>query len=145
MRGNLTVSKGSVDGRHDQWCVDNRHWPETRASLCDNPIRVKGRFGCSDSPVRDADWSDGHSVGVSPVGDVRIEYIGDAFSQGQSIDAAPLTELIDFYTLRPTVIVLQDLLQFGLSVLRFGITLVVKNLHDVVVIIQCVRQWMVRR
>ena len=70
--------------------------------MCDNPIRVKGRFGCSDSPVRDADWSDGRSVGVSPVGDVRIEYIGDAFSQGQSTDAAPLTELIDFYTFLQT-------------------------------------------
>ena len=51
-----------------------------------------------DSPVRDADWSDERSVGVSPIGDVRIEYIGDAFSQGQSTDAAPLTELFDFYT-----------------------------------------------
>ena len=58
-----------------------------------------GRFGCSDSPVRDADWSDECSVGVSPVEDVRIEYIGDVFSQGQSTDAAPLTELFDFYTL----------------------------------------------
>ena len=98
----MLKNKGSVDGRYDQRCVDNRHWPETRASLCDNPIRVKGRFGCSDSPVRDVDWSDGRSVGVSPVGDVRIEYIGDAFSQGQSTDAAPLTELIDFYTFLQT-------------------------------------------
>ena len=98
----MPKNKGSVDGRHDQWCVDNRHWPETRASLCDNPIRVKGRFGCPDSPVRDADWSDGHSVSVSPVGDIRIEYIGDAFSQGQSTDATPLTELIDFYTFLQT-------------------------------------------
>ena len=52
-----------------------------------------------DSLVRDADWSDECSVGLSPVGDVRIEYIGDAFAQGQSTDAAPLTELLDFYTL----------------------------------------------
>ena len=44
-------NKGSVDGRYDQRCVDNRHWPETRTSLCENPIRVKGQFGCSDSPV----------------------------------------------------------------------------------------------
>ena len=58
--------------------------------------------GGSDSPVRDADWSDVRSVGVSPVGDVRIEYIGDTFSQGQSTDAAPLTELIDFYTFLQT-------------------------------------------
>ena len=89
--------------------------------------------------------SDERSVGVNPIGDVRIEYIGDAFSQGQSTDAAPLTELIDFYTFPQTYSVLQDLLRFGLSVLRLGITLVVKNLHDVVVIFQCVRQWMVRR
>ena len=66
--------------------------------MCEKPIRDRGRFGCSDSPVCDADWSDERSVGVSPVGDVRIEYTGDAFSQGQSTDAAPLTELFDFYT-----------------------------------------------
>ena len=30
---------------------------------------------------------------------VRIEYIGDEFDQEQSTDAAPLTELQDFYTL----------------------------------------------
>ena len=92
-------NKAPVDSRYHQWCVDNRHRPGTRASVCEKPIRVRGRFGCSDSPVRDADWSDECSVGVSPVGDVRIEYIGDAFSQGQSTDAAPLTELFDFYTL----------------------------------------------
>ena len=86
----MLKNKGSVDGRYDQRCVDNRHWPETLTPLCDNPIRVN------------ADWSDGRSVGVSPVGDVRIEYIGDAFSQGQSTDAAPLTELIDFYTFLQT-------------------------------------------
>ena len=60
--------------------MDNRHWPETRTSLCDNPIRVKGWFGCSDSPVRDADWSDVRSCAR----------------------AAPLTELIDFYTFLQT-------------------------------------------
>ena len=98
----MLKNKGSVDGRYDQRCVDNRHWPGTCASLCDNPIRVKGWIGCSDSPVRDADWSDVRSVGVSPVGNVRIEYVGDAFSQGQSTDAAPLTELIDFYTFLQT-------------------------------------------
>ena len=64
------------------------------------PIRVCGRFGCLYSPVRDADWSDILSVGVSSVGtDVWIEYIGDGFSQCQSSDAAPLTELRDLYTL----------------------------------------------
>ena len=98
----MLKNKGSIDGRYDQRCVDNRHWPGTHASLCDNPIRVKGQIGCSDSPVRGADWSDIRSVGVSPVGNVRIEYIGDAISQGQSTDAALLTELIDFYTFLQT-------------------------------------------
>ena len=59
----------------------------------------KGWFGCLDSSVRDADWSDECSVGLSPVGDIRIEYIGDPFDRGQSTDAAPLTDLLDFYTL----------------------------------------------
>ena len=35
----MLKNKGSVD---DQRCVDNRHWPGTRTSLCDNPIRVMG-------------------------------------------------------------------------------------------------------
>ena len=140
-------NKDPVDSSYHQRCVDNRLWPGTRASVYEKPIRERGRFGCLDSPVRDADWSDVCSVDLSPVGDVRIEYIGDEFDQEQSTDAAPLTELQDFYTrfFISTVIVLQDLLQFGLSVLRFGIILVVKNLHGVVVICQCVRQWMVRR
>ena len=81
-----------------------------------------------------------------PVGDIRIEYIGDAFDQGQSTDAAPLTELFDFYTL---LHIYSDcatgFTSIWTSVLRFRITLVVKNLHGVVVIFQCVRQWMVRR
>ena len=92
-------NKDPVDSRYHQRCMNNRHRPGTRASVCEKPIWERGRFGCSDSPVRDADWSDECSVGVRPVGDVRIEYIGDAFSQGQSTDAAPLTELFDFYTL----------------------------------------------
>ena len=59
-----------------------------------------GQFGCLDSPVCDADWLAVRSVGVNPVrNDVRIEYIGDGFSQCQSSDAAPLTELRDLYTL----------------------------------------------
>ena len=60
---------------------------------------MKGQFRCLYSPVRDADWSDVCSVDLSPVGDVRIEYIGDEFDQEQSTDAAPLTELQDLYTL----------------------------------------------
>ena len=92
-------NKDPVDSRYHQRCVDNRHWPWTRASVCEKPIRERGRFGCLDSPVRDADWSDECSVDLSPVGDIRIEYIGDEFDQEQSTDAAPLTELQDFYTL----------------------------------------------
>ena len=79
--------------------MDNRHWSWTRASVCGKPIREKGRFGCLDTSVRDADWSDECSVVLSPVGDIRIEYIGDPVDRGQSTDAAPLTELLDFYTL----------------------------------------------
>ena len=59
----------------------------------------EGLFGCLDTSVRDADWSVECSVGLSPVGDIRIEYIRDPVDRGQSTDAAPLTELLDFYTL----------------------------------------------
>ena len=92
-------NKDPVDSRYHQWCVDNRHETGTRASVYKKPIRVRGRFGCLNSPVRDADWSDVCSVDLSPVGDVRIEYIGDESDQEQSTDAAPLTELQDLYTL----------------------------------------------
>ena len=88
-----------VDSRYHQHCVDNRHWSWTRTSVCGQPIWEKGRFGCLDTSVRDADWSDECAVGLSPVGDIRIEYIGDPVDGGQSTDAAPLTELLDFYTL----------------------------------------------
>ena len=67
--------------------------------MCGKPIREKGRFGCLDTSVRDADWSDKCSVVLSPVGDIRIEYIGDPVDRGQSTDVAPLSELLDFYTL----------------------------------------------
>ena len=92
-------NKDPVDSRQHQRCVDNRHEMVTRVSVYNKPIRVKGRFGCLYSPVRDADWSDVCSVDLSPVGDVWIEYIGDEFDQKQSTDAAPLTELQDLYTL----------------------------------------------
>ena len=88
-----------VDSRYHQRCVDNRHWSWTHVSVRGKPIREKGRFGCVDTPVRDADWSVECSVGLSPVGDIRIEYIRDPVDRGQSTDAAPLTELLDFYTL----------------------------------------------
>ena len=61
-----------VDSRYHQLCVDNRHWSWTCASVCGKPIREKGRFGCLDSSVRDADWSDECSVVLSPVGDIRM-------------------------------------------------------------------------
>ena len=92
-------NKDPVDSRYHQRCVDNKHEMGTRASVNNKPIRVKGRFGCLYSPVRDADWPDVRSVDLSPVGDVWIEYIGDEFDQRQSTDAAPLTELQDLYTL----------------------------------------------
>ena len=92
-------NKDPVDSRCHQRCVDNRHAMGTRASGNDKLIRVKGRFGCLYSPVRDADWSVVRSVDLSPAGDVWIEYIGDEFDQRQSTDAAPLTKLQDLYTL----------------------------------------------
>ena len=52
-----------------------------------------------DTPVCDADWSVEYSVGFIPVGDIRIEYLRDPVDRGQSTDAAPLTELLIFYTL----------------------------------------------
>ena len=61
-------NKDPVDSRYHQRCVDNRHWPWTRASVCEKPIRERRRFGCLDSPVRDADWSDECSVGLSRLG-----------------------------------------------------------------------------
>ena len=61
--------------------------------------REKGRFGYSDTPVCDADWLVEYSVGVSPVGDIRIGYLRDSVDRKQSTDAAPLTELLVFYTL----------------------------------------------
>ena len=52
-----------------------------------------------DTPVRDADWSVEYSVGLIPVGDIRIDYLRDPVDRGQSTDAAPLTELLVFHTL----------------------------------------------
>ena len=62
-------NKAPVDSRYHQRSVNNRQEMETRASVNNKPIRVKGRFGCLYSPVRDADWSDVRSVDFSPVGD----------------------------------------------------------------------------
>ena len=79
---------------------DNGQVRGTRASVDNRPIRVAGRFGYLYSPVQGADWLDVLLVGGGPVGkDVWIGYIGDGFSQYQSPDAAPLTELQDLNTL----------------------------------------------
>ena len=88
-----------VYSRYHQRCADNRHWSWAHTSVRGKPIREKGRFGCVDTPVRDTDWSVDCSVGLIPVGDIRIEYIRDPVDRGQSTDAAPLTESLDFYTL----------------------------------------------
>ena len=93
-------SNDPVDSRHLQRCADNGHRSLTHASVRGKPIREKGRFGCVDTPVRDADWSVEYSVGLIPVGDIRIDYLRDPVDRGQSTDAAPLTELLLFYTLR---------------------------------------------
>ena len=96
----MLVNKAPVDSHDHQRGGDNRQVRRTRASVDNRPIRVAGRFGCLYSPVRGADWLDVLSVGGSPVGeDVGIGYIGDGFSQCQSPDAAPLTELRDLNTL----------------------------------------------
>ena len=76
----ILMNKAPVDSSYHQRGRDNRRVKWTRASVNNKPIRVWGRFGCLYSPVRDADWSDVCSVGVSPVGkDVWIEYIGEGF------------------------------------------------------------------
>ena len=51
-----------IDSRYHQRCADNRHQSLAHASARDKPIRGKGRFGCMDTPVRDADWSAEYSV-----------------------------------------------------------------------------------
>ena len=96
----MLVIKAPVDSHDLQRGGDNGQVRETRASVDNRPIRVEGRFGCLYSPVKGADWLDVLSVGGGPVGkDVWIGYIGDGFSQYQSPDAAPLTELQDLNTL----------------------------------------------
>ena len=89
-----------VDSRCLQRCADNGHRSLALASVHGKPIREKGRFGCVDNPVREADWSIRYSVGPIPVGDIRIDYLRDPVDRGQSTDAAPLTDLLLFYTLR---------------------------------------------
>ena len=93
-------NKDPVDSRCLQRRADNGHRSLALASLKGKPIRKKGRFGCVDNPVRDADWSVRYPVGPIPVGYIRIYYLRDAVDRGQSADAAPLTDLLLLNTLR---------------------------------------------
>ena len=93
-------SNDPVDSHHIQRCADNGHRSLTHASVRGKQIREKGRFGCVDTPVRDTDWSVEYSVCLIPVGDIRMDYLREPVDRGQSPDAAPLTELLLFYTLR---------------------------------------------
>ena len=88
-----------MDSRHLQRCADNGHRSLAHASVHGKPIREKGQFGYVDTPFRDADWSVEYSVGLILVGNIRIDYLKDPVDRGQSTDAAPLTELVVFYTL----------------------------------------------
>ena len=125
-----------TDSRYHQRCADNGHRSLAHTSVCGKPIREKGRFGYLDTPVRDADWSAEYSVGVIPVGAIRIGYLRDPVDRRKSTDAAPLTELLIFYTL---------LHFYNCCAARSAwswtfCNTVWKNLHGVVVIFQCVRQ-----
>ena len=62
-----------------------------------------------------------YSIGISPVGDIKIDYLRDPVDRGQSTDAAPLTELLVFYTLIHLY-----------TAIQCGKTLVLKNFHGVV-------------
>ena len=101
-------SNDPVDSRHLQRCADNGRRSLAHAPVRGEPIREKGRFGCVDTSVRDADWSVVFPVGLSPVGDIRIDYLRDD---------APLTELLVFYTLLQ---LLCCRICFKLDFLRYG-------------------------
>ena len=66
-----------MDSRYLQRCADKGHRSLAHASVHGKPIREKGLFGYVDTPVRDADWSVEYSVGLIPVGDIRIDYLRD--------------------------------------------------------------------
>ena len=70
-------SNDPVDSRHLQRCADNGRRSLAHAPVRGKPIREKGRFGCVDTPVRNADWSVKYPVGRIPVGDIRIDYLRD--------------------------------------------------------------------
>ena len=116
----------TVDSSELQRCADGHHSALAHASAHDKPIREKGRFGYVDTPVPNADWLHRCAVLFVPVGDVRIGYIKSAVDRGQSTDAAPVTEsYIRFFA--STIIVLQDILEVGLSAIRCFKTCMLKN------------------
>ena len=92
-------SNDPVDSRLLQRCANNGRRSLAHAPVRGKPIREKGRFGCVDTLVRDADWSVVYPVGLIPVGDIRIDYLSDPVDRGQSTDTVPLTELLVFYML----------------------------------------------
>ena len=96
----VMMSDDPVDSRYLKRCTDDGYVSLEHASVRGKPIREKGRFGCVDTPVRDADWSVEFSVGPIPVGDTRIDYLRDPIDRGQSTNAAPLSDLLHFSTLR---------------------------------------------
>ena len=73
----VMMSDDPIDSRYLQRCTDDGYLSLEHASVRGKPIREKGRFGCVDTPVRDADWSVEYSVGPIPVGDTRIDYLKD--------------------------------------------------------------------
>ena len=91
----LSRSIDLVDRHYLQWRADDGLRSLTHVSVPDKPIRERGRFGCANTPVRDADWLVDHSVG-----EIRINYIRDLADRGQSPDAAPSTGLLLFYIIR---------------------------------------------
>ena len=96
MNNMLSRSIDLVDRRYLQWRADDGHRSLTHVLVPDKPIRERGRFGCANTSVRDADWLVDHSVGPIPVGEIRINYIRDPANRGQSPDAAPSTGFAGF-------------------------------------------------
>ena len=100
MNNMLSRSNDLAGRRYRQWRADDGHHSLTHVSLPDKPIRERGRFGCANTPVRDADWLVNNSVGPIPVGEIRINYIRDPADRGQSLYAAPSTGSLLIYTIR---------------------------------------------
>ena len=89
----------TVDSRRLQRCADGHHRSLAHALARDKPIREKGRFGYTGTPVTDADWLCGRTVLFVPVENVRIGDIRSAVDRRQSTDAAPVTESLVLYML----------------------------------------------